>query len=295
MSKEKSLFVDFTQEDTLLSVLPCKPVASSHSAGWDSIHLALYHLPPHRLPKHYSPHHSICLNVGDAVLLEQSVDGCFSLTHSLPGALSLYPANMNQSVGWDREAKVLLLDFEPTLLALVDEGTWGSAHCELPPKLAFFDPLIQQIALALKSALETNVGSRLYADMMANALAVHLLSRYSTREQTIQCYAGGLSKQDLQQVINYIHEHLEKNLSLAELAAVVQLSSWHFAHLFKKSTGVSPHRYHVQCRVERAKQLLLKGLEIAEVAQTVGFTSQGHLNYHFKRLVGTTPRKFLHR
>ena len=83
-------------------------------------------------------------------------------------------------------------------------------------------------------------------------------------------------------------------MSLAELAAVVQLSSFHFAHLFKQTTGVSPHQYHIRCRVERAKQLLLtKNLTIAEVAYIVGFASQGHLNYHFKRLVGITPKAFL--
>lgn len=118
MVKEKPLFVDFTQEDTLLSVLPCLPIISSRSAGWDKIHLALYRLPPHRLPKHYSPHHSICLKVGGSVLLEHSIDGHFSLTHAVPGALSLYPANLSQSVSWDREAEVLLLDFEPTLFLL---------------------------------------------------------------------------------------------------------------------------------------------------------------------------------
>ena len=293
MSQEKPLLIDFTQEDTLLSVLPCLPIASSRSVGWDQIHLARYRLPPHCLPKHYSPHHSICLNLGGSVLLEQSIDGRFALTHSVPSALSLYPANLSQSVGWDREAEVLLLDFEPTLLALVSDGSGGSDRFEMPPKLTFFDPLIQQIALALKSALENGFGSRLYADSMANALAVHLLSRYSTSKE-IQCQKRGLSRQDLDQIIDYIHEHLEEDLSLAELAAVVQLSSYHFAHLFKQSTGISPHRYHIQCRVERAKQLLLKGLAIAEVAQAVGFASQGHLNYHFKRLVRTTPRKFLH-
>ena len=287
MNKDSPLFVDFTQENTLLSVLPCKPVASSRSAGWSSIHLAHYRLPPHCLPEHYSPHHSLCLNVGGAALLEQSIDGHFAVTHSVPGSLSLYPANLRQSVSWDREVDILLLDFEPTLLAL------GNDRPNLPPKLTFFDPLIQQIALALKSALENGLGSRLYEESMANALAVHLLSRYSTRTPAIWQPRGGLSQPDLMQVVDYIHAHLEQNLSLAELAAVVQLSPWHFARLFKQSTGVSPHQYHIRCRIERAKQLLLSRLAIADVAQVVGFASQGHFNYHFKRLVGTTPKKFL--
>lgn len=284
------LLIDFTQEDTLLSVLPCKPVASSRSAGWNSIHLAYYRLPPHCLPEHFSPHHSLCLNIGGAVELKQSIDGHFAVTHSVPGSLSLYPAHLRQSMSWDREVEILLLDFEPTLLAL--ESDFGASdRPELPPKLTFFDPLIYQIALALKFALENGWGS-LYAESMANALAVHLLSRYSTRNPILQPQ-GGLSQSQLRLVIDYIHAHLEQNLSLAELATVVQLSPWHFARLFKQSTGVSPHQYHIRCRIERAKELLLKGLGIADVAQAVGFGSQGHFNYHFKRLMGTTPKQFL--
>jgi AraC family transcriptional regulator len=129
---------------------------------------------------------------------------------------------------------------------------------------------------------------------MANALAVHLVSRYSTRERAIQNFVPGGIPRNFQQVIDYINEHLDHNLSLAELANVVQLSSYHFAHLFKQTTGVSPHQYHIRCRIQRAKELLLtKKLTIAEIAHAVGFASQGHLNYHFKRLVGMTPKAFL--
>jgi AraC family transcriptional regulator len=98
----------------------------------------------------------------------------------------------------------------------------------------------------------------------------------------------------LHQVIAYIHEYLDRDLRLAELARIAQLSPYHFSRLFKQSMGLAPHQYHTQCRVERAKQLLLSGeLTLPEVACAVGFASQSHLNYHFKRWVGVTPRQFL--
>lgn len=291
---KEPLTVDFTQSDTL-SALPCSPIASSHSVDWAKIQIAHYRQPPYTLPEHCSPHHTICINVGDSVLLEQMVDGQFEIVQSVPGDMAIYPANLRQTARWDREAEFLLLNLEPTLLTLISDELCGSDHVEIVPKLTFFDPLIQQLGLALKSALETDgSGSRLYAESMANALAVHLLSRYSTRERAIRLYTGGLSKQNLKQVVDYVNEHLDQNLSLAELAAVVQLSSYYFAHLFKQSTGISPHQYHIRCRIERAKQLLLRGdLTLVEVALAVGFASQGHLNYHFKRLVGITPKTFL--
>jgi len=78
-----------------------------------------------------------------------------------------------------------------------------------------------------------------------------------------------------------------------ELAAIAQLSVFHFCRSFKRSTGFTPHQYVIQQRVERAKQLLKDGkMGISEVAIACGFTHQSHLNRHFKRLTGVPPKKF---
>jgi AraC family transcriptional regulator len=140
--------------------------------------------------------------------------------------------------------------------------------------------------------LENNPkGSRLYAETMANALAVHLLQNYSAHQPILREYTGGLSSRQLRQVIDYINGHLDRDLGLAELAAVVQMSPHYFTRLFKQSTGLTPHQYVIRRRVERAKELLFKGeLSIAEVAYSVGFANQSHLNRHLKRLLGVTPR-----
>jgi AraC family transcriptional regulator len=103
-----------------------------------------------------------------------------------------------------------------------------------------------------------------------------------------------LSKHKLRAVIEYIHEHLDADLSLDHLAAVAHVSPYHFARLFKNSTGLPPHQYVIACRIERAKELLRQRdrLPIAEVATEVGFAHQSHFTRHFKRLVGVTPRRF---
>ncbi|MEM1392749.1 MAG: helix-turn-helix transcriptional regulator [Cyanobacteria bacterium P01_H01_bin.150] len=83
-------------------------------------------------------------------------------------------------------------------------------------------------------------------------------------------------------------------MSLNELARLVQISPYHFTRQFKKSTALPPHQYIIRTRVERAKQLLKQGnLTIAQVAYVVGFSHQSHLNRHFKRLVGVTPKVFV--
>ncbi|MGJ3248234.1 MAG: helix-turn-helix transcriptional regulator [Elainellaceae cyanobacterium] len=275
--------------------LPCSPVVSSFGAGWDRIQLSLYRQPPYRIPEHYSSHHVICINAGNPVILQQTVDGCSETTESVPGDIGIYPANLWQTFRWHQDAEFLQLYLDPTLLTQAGKELWNTDSIELVPQLtSCVDPLISQIAIALKTELDINgIGSRLYADAMAQALSVHLLSRYSTRKPSIRHNLGKLSEQQLRQVTDYIHEYLDRDLRLTELANVVQLSSYYFARLFKQSTGISPHQYHIRCRVNQAKQLLIAGeLSIADVAYAVGFASQGHLNYHFKRWVGITPKAF---
>jgi AraC family transcriptional regulator len=98
----------------------------------------------------------------------------------------------------------------------------------------------------------------------------------------------------LSYAIDYINTHLDQELSLDQLCAIAKLSPYHFARSFKQMTGLSPHQYIICQRVERAKKLLLEAqMSIAEVAIACGFTHQSHLNRHFKRLVGVTPRTFL--
>jgi AraC family transcriptional regulator len=76
------------------------------------------------------------------------------------------------------------------------------------------------------------------------------------------------------------------------LAAVAQMSLYHFSRLFKQSTGLSPHNYLLRQRIERAKELLA-GLwrRIAEVSYELGFPHQRHFATVFRTPVGMTPRE----
>jgi AraC family transcriptional regulator len=96
----------------------------------------------------------------------------------------------------------------------------------------------------------------------------------------------------LNQVIDYINEHLDQDLSLNEMAAMVQMSPTYFASLFKQSTGLPPHQYVVHQRINRAKKMLLNSnLSIAEIATQLGFCDQSHLTRHMRRLLGVCPRQ----
>jgi len=121
---------------------------------------------------------------------------------------------------------------------------------------------------------------------------IHLLRHYSTLTQPIALPDSRFTRNQLQQAIDYIHTYLNRDLSLAELASVVNISPTYFASLFKKTMGISPHQYVIQQRIERAKVMLMKtDLAIADIALQVGFSSQSHLTQQFKRVTGMTPKQ----
>ena len=101
---------------------------------------------------------------------------------------------------------------------------------------------------------------------------------------------GGLPEWRLRRVTQYIGQNLQCPLRLEELSAVVHMSPYHFAHLFKRRTGVSPHRFILQRRIEKASELLAgPALPIAAVGTAVGFRTPSHFSTTFRRTTGFTP------
>jgi AraC family transcriptional regulator len=154
--------------------------------------------------------------------------------------------------------------------------------------------LQHHIALVLQAASDVQSATeQLYAEVLTNALAVHLLHRYRACQHTVPEGPNGLSPAKLQRTITYIQAHLEQELSLTTLAALVHLSPDHFARLFKQATGQTPHQYILVCRIARAKQLLTEtDMPLSTVGLEVGCADQSYFTALFRKHVTMTPKAY---
>ena len=161
------------------------------------------------------------------------------------------------------------------------------------------DAQVERILLSFLPELETGgLSGGLYAESLANVLAVHLLRQHSSlgtgaRSIVSRGPSGRLSGRTLRRATDFIGENLASSLSLEEISAAASVSPRHLSRLFKEVTGLAPHQYVIRERVEKAKRLLAgTELPVGDVALAAGFAHQGHLARHFVRLVGPSPARF---
>jgi AraC family transcriptional regulator len=133
----------------------------------------------------------------------------------------------------------------------------------------------------------------LYTESLTDTLLVHLLRLCSSQTHLASSFDRGLSKLQLQAVIDYIQANIDRNLSLTELASITQLGSHHFSNLFKISTGLSPYQYVIQQRLDRATELLKNtDRSIVDIAVQTGFANQSHLTTLFRKHLSITPKRY---
>ncbi len=136
----------------------------------------------------------------------------------------------------------------------------------------------------------STIKSRLALDIALARAAAALLTRHcETRSKVPQT----AEPKAVKKAREYLNENLSEKVSLEELANATGLSRYHLLRVFRKATGLPPHSYHLQLRVEHAKQLLRSGLPFAETALQSGFSDQSHFTNTFRRYTGATPSQYI--
>jgi AraC family transcriptional regulator len=274
------------------------PLASSSVQGWSNIVVESFHqTAPGERKLHRSDEHALCLCLAPRPFqLVQVREGRIHRGLHSRGDITLTPAGISAFEQWDCEDHYVSIRLTTGFVDRValEALEMNPDQVSLLVECQIRDPQLEHLGMNLLSELTNEgPGGRLYVDSLANLLAIHLLRHYSTIVPRTRIYDSGLPEHQLKQVIDYIHDHLEQDIRLSDLAAQLDMSQFHFSRCFKQSMGMPPHQYLIQQRVEQAKQLLnMSELSIADVALQCGFSSQSHFGQWFRKLSGMTPKAY---
>ena len=242
------------------------------------------------------PNPGIVIHVGKSVHIACDRGGRHHQGVSVHGDVDIVPAGVPSR--WEiKEADTALLIGVPTplLRTVAAQSGFDPARIEIVNRFQMRDSRIEHVGWALKAEMEAGYpNGSLYVDSLAAALAIHLLNRHSSVSPPREHATGGLSGRSLKRVLSYIEDNLGQNLSLPDIANMAGLSISHCKSAFRESVGHPVHRYVIQRRVERARDLLRQGEQsISQVALETGFAHQSHLAYHMRRVLGVTPGSIL--
>lgn len=269
---------------------------SSESMGWEDLTVDAFHEPT-ELEGWIEPvaaENNLILMTHGTMLIE--VKGG-KTQHIRQGDFFLTPAGAaSREVRWKNLStepmQTLHMRLSHCLLTRTAQQIAERDSVQLIGRTGFPDPLMKQIGMALLRELEQPTqASSLYAQSAAQMLAVHLIHQYSSKSLRIEeTPLQGLTPRQLRRVTDFVLAHLNHDLSLPQLAEQAGFSPYHFARLFRLSTGESPHQFVLRQRIEYAKRLLQDSeLPLAHIALETGFANQSHLTQAFKRQVGITP------
>ncbi len=204
------------------------------------------------------------------------------------GDLALCDRHQGEWVGLMNTPHLQIRISDAALMASSD-GAYGEV--ELRPSRKFADRRLSAMVAAVDAEMVAGFPSgRLFLDSIEQAMAVTLVNGHAVRRRPVQIYRGGLGSARLRRIKELIHAKMEDDLSLDEMAQSVGLSTAHFARMFRKSTGETPHQFVLRQRVERAKAMLrAPDARILDVAVACGFKTQQHFAQVFRDVWGVSP------
>jgi len=271
-----------------------RPVLSSAARGWDGIAVALFRARNVDFVAQYSDHTISVVLRGPLNLLQRRY-GRVQRRMMRAGDIIVTPVGEPKLLSHREEAEILKIRLVPALLdRVIADACPGAGSVELLDEFGTRDAHIENVAKALLAEATTSgFAGPLYVESLANQLVVHLLRHHSSAGRVAEDATAALPRYKLRRATEYIDDNLRESLSLKDIAHTVSMSSYHFAHVFKRTVGVAPHHYVIERRIEKAKSLLRDtAWSVTQIAQHVGYTNPSHFSTVFQRFTGHSPRAY---
>ncbi|MDN4984099.1 AraC family transcriptional regulator [Bradyrhizobium arachidis] len=207
------------------------------------------------------------------------------------GVVTIIPAG--SSSRWDIPGfvDVIQLYLPQAALARIASEASMPAPGDLLERTGHPDPVVSGLLMSAADVLEGNAAlDHLFRQQLTDVLATRILAEHTGQSSTFELVVGGLSPHALRRAIERLRSDCDTDVSLAVLASDAGLSRFHFCRAFKESTGLSPHAWLRQQRLDQAMNMLRDSdASIAAIAAQLGYASQTAFAAAFKKLTGETP------
>jgi AraC family transcriptional regulator len=266
------------------------------SAGRIPLDLTLFDMPPHQNPDPVSDNFILCFALRGTVRTEfQFGDGWRSTIVSPGTFMPITPPGTLGELVMDAPHRHLMLTLPMQAVAEIDNSCTGFGVLH---KGAFRDQLVARLCLDLwDEAKSANQAGDLFADC-ARAALIAALTRRAQQSPSPPPKRAGFTPQAWARLARQIDDRLDENLSVSMLAAAAEMRETRLLQAFRQQTGLSPYRYVLQRRLEKAAALLASShMGLADIALSTGFADQAHMTTAFARHFGRTPgavRRALH-
>jgi len=212
------------------------------------------------------------------------------------GEMILARRDTEEWLSWTGDTVLLMVELPDSALQAVAQST-GADRIEIEGTPRFEDKRVAALieAVEQEQACGFPLG-RLYLDGIGQALAATITQLRGVLRKPLRSYSGALTPAQLRRVIEYIHERIDEDMSVMQLAETVKLSPAYFSQMFQRSTGYAPHQFVVRTRIQRAKEMLVASeRKIIEVAIACGFETPQHFARVFQKLCSVTPTEYRRR
>ncbi|MGH8278189.1 MAG: helix-turn-helix domain-containing protein [Gammaproteobacteria bacterium] len=287
------------QSSCLERYMPNLPVYSSTGIfpHWISTTARVYRMPAGRasLPAIPDPCVTVVLS-GDGVRLTRGLAEYQDTALLFSGAVSVVPANRAVTWQWDGPIELIQLHISSAYLRETEQSMkFVVPRRGVLDNVVFNDPLIAQIGRRIAGVLTNggNDASPGYLQSFTMLLVSHLAEVYFQEPQAPHYADAGSLDSNLGKAIVYIHEHLDRDLPLEDMACAAHLSRFHFHRCFKRKIGLSPREYVLEHRLDLAKHLLTRtATPINGIVRRCGFRAHSYFTTVFRKATGKTPRDY---
>ena len=282
--------------DELPEWVPGESTVDSAPLGWEGVRVRRWRYTALDVPIPGLCDYMIVAYKQGATLMNRRCTGDWRNEHVAPGSVSLLTHAAPSHWRWSEDLEVMHLYLSPASMARVAADAYDRhvRDVELRDVLRAEDPVLGGIAASLdQEASNAGVGCRLYVDALRNQACVHILRRYANVVFREHARSGSLSRAQVRLLDQYVAEHLERSISLEELAGVVQLSAFHFTRKFRAEFGCPPYAYVMRRRIDLARAKLANPANpLKAIAAECGFSDQSHMTRLFRRATGLTPAEY---